>query len=367
MGVYKRGKRWWLDYSYNGERIREPVTIKDVAPGSINKQMALTVFSKRIAEIGDGKFDIAKTKKPIPFEKLVSVFIEDYSKVNKRSWSRDITSSKALLRYFRGKKLSEITPWQANKYKSGRLKEISRLNKPISKATVNRELACLKKMLSFAVGEKWIPYNPLVGYKLEKEKLKKYRVISAEEFRKVFESASGFLKPVLITAYNTGMRSSEIRNLKWEDINLSAGLASVTESKNNEPRQIPLNDELAEVLRELRRNSPGVYVFSHTGGRVTSFKTAFNAAVRRAGVTRFTFHDLRHTYASNLVMAGVDITTVQELLGHKNISMTKRYSHPTLDHKKRAVDKIRSGVLEEPCHKNVTNVVKLKDAGDVSS
>jgi len=80
------------------------------------------------------------------------------------------------------------------------------------------------------------------------------------------------------------------------------------------------------------------YVFTYKGRPVKEIKSAFETALKRAEITKYRLHDLRHTFASRLVMNGVDLVTVQELLGHKSIVMTKRYSHPTPEHKKKAVE-----------------------------
>lgn len=365
MGVYKRGERWWLDYYLpNGQRVREPITIKGIDPSRIDRRLALEALAIRKGEVAGGKFDLARTKKQVSFDKLVSVFIENHSKTNKRSWKRDVTSTNALLKFFGGKKITEVTPWMVDRYKSRRLKQTSTRNTPITKATVNRELACLKKMLSYAVGENWLVSNPLRGYKLYKEKPNKIRVVSPAEFKKVYDEASGDLKTKLIIGYNTGMRKSEIVSLKWTDVDLMTRLICVSDTKNEESREVPINDECYGFLLSLKENAKGEYVLPRRRSPVRNFKTAFNNAVQRAGVEPFTFHDLRHTYASNLVMAGVDITTVQELLGHKSITMTKRYSHPTREHKKRAAEKINSGVLDTNLD---TTVVELKKKGDASN
>ena len=325
---------------------RETVSIEGVDPSKINREDAKKALSIRKAEIAQGNFDIVQTiTKTILFEKFVNTFIEDYSKVNKKSWSRDITSCRALSTYFGGKKLTEITPWQVDKYKSNRLKCISRLNRPISKATINRELACLKTMLSFAVGKGWLKSNPLSGYKLYKERPNKIRVVTEAEFKMVYETASEFLKTILITAYSTGMRRGEILNLKWENVDLEEKYILVEDSKNDESRYIPINKQLNKALKSVKLKT-SEYVFSQKGEPVGSFKTAFNAAIKRSGVSRFTFHDLRHTFASNLVMKGVDLATVQELLGHKSIIMTKRYSHPTPEHKRKAVENLEIDITD---------------------
>jgi site-specific recombinase XerD len=208
MSIYKKNNRWYIDYYLpNGKRKREAVTIRGVDPSRITREDTKKALSIRKAELAQGKFDITQTAtKPIVFEKLANAFIEDYSKVNKKSWSRDVTSTHILMGYFGGKKLSQITPWVVDKYKSKRLKDDSRFNRPIAQATINRELACLKTMLNFAVKEGWLLKNPLSGYKLFGEKPKKFRAITNQEFQRVYENASEFIKSILMTAFNTGMR-----------------------------------------------------------------------------------------------------------------------------------------------------------------
>lgn len=366
MGVYQRGKngRWWIDYYCpGGQRVREAVSIKGKRPSEITRRHALDALAIRKGEVAGGKFDIARTKKEISFDNLVSVFIKSYSKVNKRSWQRDVTSTKALMKYFGGKKLSQVSPWTVDKYKSRRLKETSVRGTPITKATVNRELACLKKMLSYAEGENWIVSNPLRRYKLFKERPNKIRVVSLAEFKMVYDNASEDLKTKLLIGFNTGMRKSEITGLKWTDVDLSTRLIYVADSKTGDPREVPVNDELYGFLSSLKEKARDEYVLPRMRSPIRNFKTAFENAVKKSGVAKFTFHDLRHTFASNLVMAGVDIATVQELLGHKSIVMTKRYSHPTREHKKGAVERVNSGVLDTNM---VTDIIGLKTKGYAS-
>ncbi len=316
-------------------------------PSKVSREDAKKALSIRKAQIAEGKFEIAQTKKQILFEKFVNRYLEEYSKPNKRSWKKDITSTNALLKFFHGKVLSQISSWQVERYKAQRQKEISRLGKEISKASVNRELACLKTMFNKSIDWGIVSTNPVRKVKLFPEKPNILRVVSDSEFQRVYSNASEFLKPILIVAMNTGMRKSEILNLKWEDVNFKDGYLIVRESKNNDSRIIPMNKVLMETIKSVKNNNSNEYLFSHGNeAPAKTFKTAFNAAIRRAGIERFRFHDLRHTFASNLVMAGVDIVTVQELMGHKDITMTKRYSHPTPEHKKQAVEKLNSDSMD---------------------
>jgi integrase len=126
--------------------------------------------------------------------------------------------------------------------------------------------------------------------------------------------------------YSTGMRKSEMLEFKWDNINLEDGYISVDETNNDESRHIAINKMLNEVLNSVKHTSPEENVFLNIKGEpVKEFKTAFDGALRRSGVKKFAFHDLRHTFATNLVMKRVDLTTVKELLGHKSIMMAMRY------------------------------------------
>jgi integrase len=142
-------------------------------------------------------------------------------------------------------------------------------------------------------------------------------------------------------ALNTGMRRGEILNLKWSDINMRTGTIIIRKSKNNEVRMIPINDTLKQSLEQIGPQQSNEYVFGNGNGKpYVTIKTGFKAAVRRAGITDFRFHDLRHTFASHLIMSGVDIKSVQELLGHKDIRMTIRYSHLSNAHLQEAVKRL---------------------------
>ena len=351
MGVYKRGKRWWLAYTGpDGDYIREPVRIEGVPPEKITKTQASQTLDIRKAQLAEGKFKLANTRNPVRFEKLVKVFIEDYSKINKKSWKRDETSSKPLLEFFHGKNLSYITQGRVNRYKAQRLSTTSRLKKPISKATVNRELAFLKKMLNFAVEEKMLDKNPLTGYKLYPEPLKKFRTITSDEYQKIYAESTESLKLILDIAINTGMRKSEILNLKWENVDLDDGYILVVETKNDENRTIPINKVLNKAINSVKYRDSDGYVCQEDGTPIREFKYDFNNALKRSAIKRFTFHDLRHSFGSRLVESGVDLVTIQKLMGHKTIKTTMRYLHPTTKMHRNAVEK-----LNEFHHSFITN------------
>jgi site-specific recombinase XerD len=151
--------------------------------------------------------------------------------------------------------------------------------------------------------------------------------------------------PELDLALNTGLRLSELYGLDWENVNLARRVLTVPRPKNGEMRHVPLNAPALAALGELQKRSDGIgpVVRNAEGGALTGPRYWFEPAVRNAKIRSFSWHCLRHTFASRLVMAGVDLHTVQELMGHKSIQMTVRYSHLTPKHTLAAVEKL-SGV-----------------------
>ena len=339
MAVYKKKERWYLDYYLpDGNRKREVVTIPGIDPAHINREDAKKALSIRKAEIAQGKFDIAQTEKKIPFTKLADSF-KEYSKANKKSYERDNTSIKFLNEYFGNKSLQQINTWHVEQYKSNRKKQHTRYGKPPANATINREIACLKTMFKKAVEWELTSNNPAKDVKKFKENNINLRILSKEEFQNLYDCSTDSLKAFLLIAVNTGMRPGEIFNLKRKDVDLKQKYINVTDSKNGESRIIPINDDLYACLNGLDRVNE--YVLTHDDGKpVKSNKGAFSSALKKSGIDHCRVYDLRHTFASNLVMAGVDIVTVKELMGHKDITMTMRYSHPTPEHKKQAVERL---------------------------
>jgi integrase len=167
------------------------------------------------------------------------------------------------------------------------------------------------------------------------------RFLSKEEIPMLINPCEHHLRPIEVTALNTGMRKGEILALKWEQVDLRHGFIFLTDTKNNERRDIPINQTLRDTLEILPRHITSPYVFwQGKGERYMDVRRSFRSALKRAGIKDFVFHDLRHTFASHLVMAGVDLTTIKELLGHKTLAMTMRYAHLAPSHKKKAVEEL---------------------------
>ena len=232
-----------------------------------------------------------------------------------------------------------------NKFNTHLLEQFQteRLKKGNKPATVNRFIAVISHMFTKAVDWDMMSKEIVVSMRVKMlpENNRRLRYLSREECQALIDACDPHLRPIVIAALNTGCRKSEILSLRWDThIDLKHGFILLDITKNGERREIPINATLKAVLQGLTRRLDIPYVFYDTksGKPYKDVKKSFATACRKAGIRDFHFYDLRHTFASQLVMAGVDLTTVKELLGHKDIKMTLRYAHLAPSHKVKAVD-----------------------------
>jgi len=199
----------------------------------------------------------------------------------------------------------------------------------------------------FNRGKEWglITDNPAQGIKPLRENGARTRFLDKEEIQLLLNAASKEFRPILITALHTGMRKGEILKLMWSDVNFKNRLITVTESKSGKKRMIPMDDILSATLRTLPSRFKRGYLFPSPvkdGKPRFGVQRQFGSAVKKAEIENIRFHDLRHTFASHLIMAGVDVMTVKELLGHASLTMTMRYTHLAPDHRMRAIKTLDS-------------------------
>jgi len=352
MGLYLKNDNWYIDYYVHGRRKREKI--------GTSKVLAENVLRKRQVEIAENRYLDIRREHKIRFEELAQTYLELYSKPNKKSYHSDCDLIKTLGKHFNGKYLYEITPILVEKFKSERIKEVS-------PATVNRALACLKCMFNRAIDWGKIDTNPIIKVKLFRENNKRLRYLEKEEIVKLLARCNNHLKPIIIVALNTGMRKGEILNLKWHDIDFGRGIIYLLNTKNGEKREIPMNEQAKTAIIRVRKHPDSPYIFCNKEGKpYGDIKKTFLTALKKSGIINFRFHDLRHTFASHLVMSGVDLNTVRELMGHKSLEMTLRYSHLSPDHKKRAVDVLGRRMdtiwTPEPTFKETTKETHLSNS-----
>jgi len=342
--LYRKGKRggtWYITY-YVGTHQKKERIGKD---GEVTKRDAEKALKARQGELLQGRFDIAKTEKPVIFRDFFEEYIK-FAKANKKDWRQDERrGEKHLVPEFGESPLSDISPWKIEKYKSGRIKEEA------AKATVNRELALLKVVFSKAVLWGKARENPVKKVKLFRENNRRERFLTEEEAQKILDAATIPVKHFITIGLNTGMRKGEILGLRWKDISYEQNIIILKDDKSGSGRKIPINSFLRKTLKEIPRIDES-YVFPglKCGKPLGDIREPFRAAVEASKIKNSEAvipHTLRHTYASWLAMKGIDLFTIQYLMGHKTITMTQRYSHLCPDHKRQAAEQISEVFLSK--------------------
>lgn len=339
-GIFERPKGsgiWWVRYHDQfGREHREKV-----GP----KKLAGDVYRKRKTEIAEQRFFPEKFRRP---RVLLADAITDYlgrnaSRIRSfKEWSR-VAHKWSEAPETKGKTLDEVRPADIERYRERRRQDGA------AEATVNRELTCLRAVYRTAITDGKVERSPVLPRFFFRERNQRVRQLSDEEETALRAAVPARHLPKLDVALYTGFRRGNVLGLRWEDVNFASGLVWARSTKSGEDYAVPMNDALRATLQALPSRMRSVWVFpDRTGEQPVDGKRfdekVFRPAVRRAGILDFRFHDLRHTFGSRLVQAGVHIRTVQELLGHKSLRMTERYTHLAPSQKADAVQAlVRTG------------------------
>lgn len=334
MSIYQRGENWYIDFTFKGQRIRE-----SIGP---SRKGAEKVIAKKKAEIAENKFlDVRKDPDPITFHAFGKEYLQ-WARANKKpsTVSRDISFVRKLEEEFGSTNIQEITTWQIEKWK---VKE----KEDLKPASVNREMALLKHMFTKAVEWGKLKENPARKVKLLKGEVKRVRFLMPDEVQILLSNCADHLKPIVIVAVHTGMRKGELLGLTWDQVSFEQGIITLLDTKNHERRDIPMDATVKALLAGMEKKD--THVFLKDGQPLKFVDEPFRTAVKKSGIEDFRFQDLRHTFASNLVMQeGVELNDVRELLGHKNMSMTLRYAHLSPKHKTRVINILDQVMSQNP-------------------
>jgi integrase len=323
MGLYKRGSVWWMSFidPNTGEQERISTETDDL-------DLAKRIFDSQKGKIADGKWFERLPGEDYTFKQLIEKYLEDYARRNKaaNSYKRDFSSSKRLIPFFGSYRVTDVNPKMISAYKTYRRK------KDAAPRTVNIELTLMSHAYEIAIREwEWVKDNPVK--RVTKERVRNFieRWLTHEDEEKLLKVSPAWLQDIIVFAVNTGLRQSEILDLKWSQIDLTRRTLTILEQKNQGVDTLPLNRTTLQLLSKLAKD-PGMrgYVFpSENGTRMDNrnLLRAFYKALKRAGIQSFRFHDLRHTFATRLVQAGVDLYSVQKLGRWRNASMIMRYAH----------------------------------------
>jgi len=320
---------WWVRYhDEHGREHREKV-----GP----KALAQQVYRKRKTEIAERRFFPERIGRR---DVLLADMIDDV--LTRGKHLRALAEYERAGRYwkatFPGRTLAQITPGDVERY-------IARRAQDVAPATVNRELSFLRRVFNLALADDKVERNPLRKVRFFKENNQRVRFLTDEEEARLRAAIGETDWPFVAVALHTGLRRAEQFHLRWAHVDFGTGILTVPRSKHGEARRVPMNDAVREVLRGLPSRMKGPWVFPSATGETpidpkNFVRRVFLPALESAGVGDFHWHDLRHTFASRLVMAGVDLRTVQELMGHKTIAMTLRYAHLSPAHQLEAVQRL---------------------------
>lgn len=242
---------------------------------------------------------------------------------------------------------------EIEKYKTARLKggrrvhgkkgETRETGRGVKPATVNRDLACMKAMYNYFISLGVIVKNPVAKVKLLPENNNQTRVLSFEEERLYLAACGQPLYDIAVLMLETGMRPDEIYRMKRENVNLVAGFVFNPHGKTKAARRkLTLTNRAADVLKLRMLTIEGDYLFpsADPAKPMPSADRLHNAALELSGIDHCRLYDLRHTFCTRAVEAGVDLVTLAALCGHSRIQMVLRYAHPTEEHQVKAIRKM---------------------------
>jgi len=342
MSVFRRGGVYWYDFRFQGERFQESTGLK-------NKTAASRAEAIRKAELAEGRAGIRPRRATPIFEKFVNdeflPWAENEHRAHPSTYVRYGVSARALVPFFGRYRLEVISAGLVEKFKVSR-------SMAVSAAGTNRDLAALRMILNYARRQQHIDRNPVCDVKFLAEGPGNIRIVSHEEQGQYVKAASSLVHDVALLIVETGMRPEEVFRLRAEELNLPQRYVKVSKGKTRFARRsIPLTESAIEVLRRRLSNAKGPYLFPHRSDPnrpLNNIDRGHHKAVSDAGIEPgFRLYDFRHTFGSRSAMAGVDLATLKELMGHSSITTTMRYVHPTPEHKRRAVNKLEQFNIEQ--------------------
>jgi len=356
VGVYRRGKIWYVRYQRDGQVIRESTNQE-------SRKLAESILRKRQTATAEARHLDKAEAITMTVAELCRWYWEQHGRHKKSNGVHGVVQR--LEAFFGPALVTAVTPERVEEYRHRRLH-----HDQVSDRTVNRDIQELKAMFNRVIRYKrWQGSvdNPAAYLSLAKERNERVRFLNKREIHLLVDAAAPHLRPIIITAVHTGMRRGEILGLRWKAVDLNRGSIRIEQSKNGEGRYVPISAELRAVLGELPSRGAGEFVFpSPVAGAQTKgerplrdIKTAFLRAVRETSIEDFRFHDLRHTFASHLVMSGADLNTVRELLGHKSLKMTLRYAHLSEAHKDGVIKLIDRAFGTPKTHRRSRQVTHL--------
>lgn len=359
--VFQRGRIWWVKYYREGKSYRE-------SSSSNRKKDAQKLLKKREGAIVTGTFSGLKPEKTT-FDQLAGDLLNDYQNNDRKALSMVRYYISRLREYFGGStRACHITTDHVRSYIAKRKKEESKVGKPPSNATINRELSALKRMLRMGLEAQKVISVPHIPMLVENNVRRGF--FTHHDYVRLKKALAGYLKPIITLAYYSGIRKSELLSIEWDQVDFHHQVIRLHpgETKNDESRVVPMSEELCDELkgqRKLRdRRFPSCrkVFFNHSTGKpVKDFRDAWSKAREKVGLSDALFHDFRRTGVRNLTRAGVPERVAMQISGHKTRSVFDRYNivdEEDVSVAGRAVEAYLKGSRAQSGH----NLVQFEDA-----
>ncbi|EIU6832440.1 site-specific integrase [Vibrio parahaemolyticus] len=337
------------NYLIGSEDSMTPAQARDLA-----KEKAGLVASGVDVQVQRAEERKAEVRRSLTLGKYLEEHYKDYLfAMNPKTAKQSYQSIANTFAFLADKPLEDIKAWDIQQW----VTEKRKLGR--APATIEYTFNRLKAALSRAVEWEFIESHNLSSVKIAKEDNTRIRYLSESEEAALLNALAAreaqlcedndsyqyadFFTPLITLAMHTGMRKGEMLTLRWESVSFENRYLTILSenAKSKKKRTIPMNDTVFNMLSQWRaQNLNEEYVFVHEGKQVSFFQYPWQNLLKAAGIENFRFHDLRHHFASKLVMAGVDLNVVRELLGHADLKMTLRYAHLAPAHTAAAVQLI---------------------------
>ena len=345
---YQIGYKFIPDKEHPGNLIKRPKYKTEVVGKSA--RLAKKLLAKKEAEWEEKKYqdniEGEKEFQNYTFPELVSWYLNLPIAKKKRSYNKDVERSNNLLNYFGNVQANKIKPSMVESFQYKMLTTKSLHGKNYKPATINRMIALMKRIYNLAIREDMVLKNPCWKVAMLPEDNIRDRVLKINEFNRLIQELPDHLLPIVYVGYYTGMRLGEILGLTWKKVNMKNGFLDLepSDTKTSEPRRIYFNDVLWAIFQKANRvrQIDHDFVFTYKGKPIRNIRKGFFNACQRAGIKNFHFHDLRHTYNTNMRKAGVDQSVIMKLTGHKTLAMFNRYNTIDQDDAISAMDKLNA-------------------------
>src|SRR5262245_11278963 len=334
MGLTKRKDSYYVEFPVidDGKSLRYARSIagarlKRWKVGSLNRTTAKQQEALIKTELMKGLIKSVH-ERVLTFKEWGETYLNLEEVKRLRSYKdRDDIVRAQLIPFFGGKLLGEITPADVEAFRTQRKKKDG--SAP-SLQTINNDHTVLKHCLNLAIRRRLLTTNVACLVPIPDPQNERDRILSEEEWSRLYDAAKPHLKPVLLVAYHLGQRLGEIVNLTWDRVDFHRGFITLRgiDTKTKKPRRVPITPLVRSTLVDLARvRSLTInHVFLYKGQPMKRLSRTFRTARKEAGVVDFRFHDLRHCAATNLRRAGVDTATAMKIVGHKSEKMWKRYN-----------------------------------------